>query len=82
MDFKDSTSCILLINELVLNKWCKWKVLQRQIQHWDTSPELVALPLVVNKAISQVPGHHKLQTRTCLLLIVHRVHLREPETTV
>lgn len=48
----------------------------------DTLPELVALPLVVNKAISQVPGHHKLQRSTCLLIIVHRVHLREPETTV
>lgn len=48
----------------------------------DTLPEIVALPLVVNKAISQVPGHHKLERSTCLLLIVHRVHLREPETTV
>ncbi len=48
----------------------------------DTLPELVALPLVVNKAISQVPGHHKLQRSTCLLIIVHRVHLREPETIV
>lgn len=45
-------------------------------------PELVELPLVVNKAISQVPRHHKLQRSTCLLLIVDRVHLREPETTV
>lgn len=52
-----------------------------QMQPADTLPELVALPLVVNKAISQVPGHHKLHRSTCLLLIVYRVHLREPETT-
>ena len=53
-----------------------------QIQLPDILPELVALPLVVYKTISQVPGHHKLQKSTCRLLSVHRVHLREPETTV
>lgn len=53
----------------------------KQMQLVDTIPELVALPLVVNKAISQVPGHDKLQRSTCLLLVICRVDLREPKTT-
>lgn len=47
----------------------------------DLLPEPVALSLVVNKALSQISGHHKLQPGTGWLFIVHRVDLNESETT-
>lgn len=66
------------LNVLVTqNSWMSTEpiVCYQQCEQSHFSPEPVALPLVIDEAISNIPRKDELQAPSALLLIIHRVHL-------